>query len=222
MLDDDIIEGMRANMERVVSVMGNSTIIAEPILESTRNALYCIMKAYGLSFRTCTRAGWSWIEICESENAKALNASEITSRRFDEDEFLDACETIAALQANNGETHTQNGQDKPEFGWLAPDGKFISADFGEHEYSANEIISNMGWTEDFLLGYADKTYSPCAGDYLVNDKNYALIHNPSSPLGKPFVTKSETRPLTKRQKEFLYGYYMELGDELSANMYVDD
>ena len=45
-----------------------------------------------------------------------------------------------------------------------------------------------------------------------------LIHNPSGYTGY-IVTNMKN--LTKQQKEFLYGYFMDMGDRFKAEQFVD-
>ena len=53
---------------------------------------------------------------------------------------------------------------------------------------------------------------------LIEVKGYCLIHNPSGYTGY-IVTNMKN--LTKQQKEFLYGYFMDMGDRFKAEQFVD-
>ena len=55
-------------------------------------------------------------------------------------------------------------------------------------------------------------------DFLSEVKGYCLIHNPSGYTGY-IVTNMKN--LTKQQKEFLYGYFMDMGDRFKAEQFVD-
>ena len=35
------------------------------------------------------------------------------------------------------------------------------------------------------------------------------------------IDTSNVKPLTKKQKEFLYGYFIDIGDKFKANQYID-
>lgn len=48
---------------------------------------------------------------------------------------------------------------------------------------------------------------------------YCLIHNPTG-CGGYIVTNMKS--LTKRQKEFLYGYFMDMGDRFKAEQFIKE
>ena len=58
-----------------------------------------------------------------------------------------------------------------------------------------------------------------ARDFLSEVKGYVLIHNPA---GSGNYIVSHVKPLTKKQKDFLYGYFMDLGDKWKAEQYLND
>ena len=59
-----------------------------------------------------------------------------------------------------------------------------------------------------------------ANDYLVNEKGYALLHN---PYGYGNTLLSAPKRLTKAQKEFLYDYFIHEGNTGMANsLYKDE
>ena len=55
-------------------------------------------------------------------------------------------------------------------------------------------------------------------DFLIHEKNYALIHDPQQ-LG---YHVAEPARLTKKQKDFLYGYFLDMGLKMKAEKYMDD
>ena len=57
------------------------------------------------------------------------------------------------------------------------------------------------------------------GDFLTEDKGWVLLHNPGKGIAK--VTKSDTKPLTKAQREFLFGYYIDRGLNQMAAEYLE-
>ena len=67
--------------------------------------------------------------------------------------------------------------------------------------------------------YTSEEYNE-PSDMLVYEKNWALIHNPSQHK-IPQVTCNFER-LTKKQKDFLYNYYSDLGYQEVANKYLED
>ena len=54
-------------------------------------------------------------------------------------------------------------------------------------------------------------------DFLIYEKGYVLIHNPSL-IGNYKVTYA--KDLTKKQKDFLYGYFVDMGDIFKAEIYL--
>ncbi|MBE6005511.1 MAG: hypothetical protein E7232_15860 [Lachnospiraceae bacterium] len=92
-------------------------------------------------------------------------------------------------------------------GWISPDGTFTPYEWGEHTEGAVEIINKNGWYHEFCERY-------CANerDFLC-DKGYCLLHDP----GKNNISATHIRPLTTRQRDFLYGYFIDLGDHKKAN-----
>ena len=105
------------------------------------------------------------------------------------------------------------------FGWLSPTGEFIKGDWGEHEGIAIEIVKQKHLESDYNEWRMKDDGHILYRDYLINVKGYALIHNPSM-YGNYIVT--HTKELTKRQKDFLYGYFIDMGDAWSAERYLND
>ena len=59
-----------------------------------------------------------------------------------------------------------------------------------------------------------------ARDFLIYVKGYVLIDNPVPLVGKPKATY--VSDLTKKQKDFLYGYFIDLGDTRYAESFIKD
>ena len=98
------------------------------------------------------------------------------------------------------------------YGWLAPDGTFTPVDWGEHQGWAFEKAKELGYVttaRDFSKG----------GD-LLTEHGWVLLHNPG--LGIATVTRNEGRPLTKAQREFLFGYYTDRGLDDLAKEYLEE
>lgn len=104
-----------------------------------------------------------------------------------------------------------------DYGWLSPTGEFYEEDFGGHQRWAYQYIKQT-WPEEFKTIRAELGSITKAGDYLI-EKGWVLIHNPS--LGTGMVTQSQTRPLTKAQREYLYDYYMERDKPQKARIYME-
>ena len=81
-----------------------------------------------------------------------------------------------------------------EFGWLSPMGEFIESPWGEHEQSAGEICEEKGFMEQYENWCKE------------NDKDLCLMRE----------------DLTKQQREFLYDYFMGMGDRIKAELYFNE
>ena len=106
---------------------------------------------------------------------------------------------------------------KVKYGWLAPDGTFTQASFGEHETAAYQIILMNGWLEDFEAWEENRAYGT-AREYLGDEKGFVLIHDTSS-RGSGYADASQ--PLTDQQKGYLYKYYLSVGDMFKAALYAE-
>ena len=105
-----------------------------------------------------------------------------------------------------------------DYGWLSPTGEFFPEDFGGHQKWAYQYIKKT-WPDEFNGQRGTFGGIINAGDYLV-EKGWVLLHNPS--LGVAFVTQSETKPLTKAQREFLCDYYMQRGQYEKARAFLEE
>ena len=106
--------------------------------------------------------------------------------------------------------------------WLYPAGEFTESPFGEHEESAEEICEKKGFETEYRawrkenLGTGEmRLYR----DFLAQVKGYCLIHNPSG-TGGYIVTN--IRELTKKQREFLFDYFMDMGDRFKAEQFWEE
>lgn len=97
------------------------------------------------------------------------------------------------------------------YGWLEPNGTFHPAEWGEHQKWAHDKLEEMGEAVTWDL-------FKC-GDRLV-EAGWVLLHNPGRGVAQ--VTKNEVKPLTKAQREFLFGYYADRGLDDQATKYLED
>lgn len=105
------------------------------------------------------------------------------------------------------EGHTDN------YGWLDPAGNFYPVEFAEHQSWAWKKAKELGIVKRGELNTGR------SGDLLI-ERGWALLHNPG--MGVAFVTENETKPLTKAQREFLYGYYTDRGLWKQAEKYIKE
>ena len=108
--------------------------------------------------------------------------------------------------------------DSQPFGWLSPTGDFIESDWGTHEESAQEIVKKKGFEDEYEEWISASDFR-LYRDFLIYEKGYVLIHNPSL-FGGYKVTY--VKDLTKDQKDFLYGYFYDMGDKWNAEKYFND
>lgn len=127
----------------------------------------------------------------------------------DDDEDPVASEMLNSFMKQDAierEGHTDN------YGWLDPAGNFYPVEFAEHQSWAWRKAKELGIVKRGELNSGN------GGDLLV-DRGWALLHNPG--MGVAFVTSSDTKPLTKAQREFLYGYYSDRGLWKQAEQYLE-
>lgn len=86
-----------------------------------------------------------------------------------------------------------------DFGWLAPNGKFYPADFGEHQAWASKYL-----LEQYKNGKIDLKINEEPGDVLCK-MGFILLHNPYRYNFS--VTRDCSKIITKRQEDFLVEYF---------------
>ena len=74
-------------------------------------------------------------------------------------------------------------------------------------------------TDGWVKENGDNEIGHLMRDFLSEVKGYCLIHNPTG-CGGYIVTNMKS--LTKRQKEFLYGYFMDMGDRFKAEQFIKE
>lgn len=193
-------------------------ILPQALTNDMRIGLYYVMTIFHLGFSECDAGPvlGRFFTLQQGEGGKALTADEIVKLPLDEEalEKIYADFNKGILPGMESEQEPPKKQSQP-FGWLSPTGEFTEGDWGEHEKVAYEIIRAKGFLEELRK----RTLHDTSRDFLAKVKGYALIHNPSGYLG--YIVSHE-KPLTKKQKDFLYGYFIDMGDSLMANRYVED
>ena len=205
------------------------------ITPDLRIGLYYVMELYGLQFRYNTWGNDSFITLHKDgvKDGTALGYKDIISIDMDMEKLEYHNEKFNQgilppyKEDNNKETkETETIEPKVEsqpFGWLSPMGEFIESDWGTHEESAINIVEqkNLGndYNEWLIEGKRTNDNLCLCRDFLIYEKGYVLIHNPSM-IGNYKVTYA--KDLTKQQKDFLYGYFIDMGDRLSAERYLND
>lgn len=105
-----------------------------------------------------------------------------------------------------------------DYGWLEPTGVFHSVEWGQHEEWAHECVKLKDWFKEWSIHGSSSLHS--FGDFLVYRRGWVLLHNPAQGLARPTI--SDTRPLTKAQKEFLFDYYTERSRPDLAKKYLEE
>lgn len=187
----------------------------------TKLGLYYIMKIFNLSFSHCVRANWEFILLVKDEDSskEGLTADEILALPVDMEVYNEL-----KTEVESGNLPAVAKQNKPKkssqpFGWLSPTGEFFISEWGTHCTSAENIIKNKNMTKEYEEWEKTDKRNFVPNDFLCNVKGYVLIHNPSNDGGY-IVTQS--KPLTKKQREFLYDYFADMGNIGRASMYMND
>lgn len=190
-----------------------------------RIGLYYVLDCYGLGLSEMEWGTCRMLMLKNGEKGEALNYEKIIEREIDmnkfEKHFTDFQNGIMPNSKEEREAAGQHETEEKEFGWLSPTGEFTESPFGQHEESAEEICEKKGFDEEYWKWRKErKDGENCLRlkrDFLSMVKGYCLIHNPSG-YGGYIVTNM--RNLTKKQKDFLYGYFMDMGDRFKAEQFV--
>lgn len=192
--------------------------------DTMRYSIYYLMKVLPIEFSYDDLRGI--ITLREIGTDKLLNANDIY--KMIQSDKLDSEELNKCFKdfEENGLPKQNNDEPKKEminhdYGWLSPLGDFIEAPWGEHEEAAEKIINTKNWGDEYnewLDSQPNKNNFINFRDFLVDVKGYALIHDPST-LGYNVTHRKE---LTKKQKDFLYGYFIDMGMTLKAEKYLND
>lgn len=123
------------------------------------------------------------------------------TENFNEDEYKDRPKEMRPIRKY------KDG----DYGWLSPEGKFFQSDWGNHQEESYKLVRKF-YGEDAL--YSDK------GDNALYKRGWSLLHNPMN-YGITQIEEPK-RGLSKKQKEFLYDYYMNSNNILAANDFFAD
>ena len=184
-----------------------------------RISISYIMRVYGVIYSEREWGTCRLLTFHKAENEPPLKASEIMDLPINSEEVAKII-----FEVKTGDIPKPN-QEKPKkesqpFGWLSPTGEFTEGDFGDHEEVAQQIVYEKHFEKEFTSWCeGSEQISYLRRDFLSEVKGYALIHN---PMGDGGYIVSHQKPLTKKQKEFLYGYFSDMGDSFKAEQYLDD
>lgn len=192
-----------------------------------RIGLYYVMQIYSLGFSQAEWGTCRMLMLKDGEDGKALTYEEIVKREMNHEKFNslydDFYNGIIPGQNMNGEKpEPQEHGEKADldFGWLSPGGEFTESPFGHHEESAESICNSKGWEDEYFAWRKEHSGEDrLMGDFLSTEKGYCLIHN---PFGYGGYIVTHTKRLTKKQREFLYGYFMDKGDRFKAEQFLEE
>lgn len=195
----------------VSKIMGKSNFIhINDLSDPLKELLYKLMKTYNLGFVITSLGDWLGEVIqlyaLEDETHTALTFDQIISRDVDLDNFLELAKE--AVKEVHVDVKPYNPYHGGEYGWLSPLGDFIPAAWGDHNKIALELIRKY-WKKEF------QDTPDRAGDFVAM-KGYCLIHSPSNT---GYIV-TNLKPLTKKQKEFLFDYFYSIGDTLRAATFM--
>lgn len=189
-------------------------IISNNITEDLKIGLYYVMEIFDLVYSIREYGLWRTYMLHKKGETKGLTTDEILKLPMNHEKFHHLYEEFTKGNFPNSEAKEEPPKVTSQpFGWLSPTGVFTEGDWGDHEAVAYEIIKKKKFVDEFESQDYDG-----ARDFLSAVKGYVLIHN---PCGNGGYIVSHEKPLTKKQKEFLYGYFMDMGDRFKAELYLD-
>ena len=112
------------------------------------------------------------------------------------------------------EAQTKDNTLDNDYGFITPMGDFISGDWGYHEETAFKILLANNWEDEFVKWDGENGNSRLARDFLIDQKNYCLIHSPAQ--NGIIVTYNK---LTKHQRNYLFDYFAQRNDYSMAFLY---
>lgn len=181
-----------------------------------RIGLYYVMSVFHIGFSEMEWGTCRMLVLKNGEDGPALKYEDIIALPVDKAALQKLYDEFNAGKLPGADVEKKAPPKKSQpFGWLSPLGVFTEADMAEHEEAAHQIIVAGGFEEEY------KAWFPGTGrtsrDFLSEIKGYCLIHNPSGSGG---YIVSHRKALTKKQRDFLYGYFMDIGDRFKAEQFV--
>ena len=213
------------------SKMGKSQFITMPELsDDIRYSIYYLMKCTPLQFAYDDTRGMM-IFRDSSTDKRLLSGNDIwdlISEKLDSEAFRECYDDFennglpkATLTEKEKKAVEKAQETSKEYGWVSPLGEYTESPWGTYEEYAAKIVESKGWEDeyfDWTAHQVNNTQGINFRDFLIREKNYALIHDPQQ-LG---YHVSEPPHLTKKQKDFLYGYFLDMGLRLKAEKYLSE
>ena len=213
-------------------IMGKSNMLTQmDIDDEMRLGIYYIMDVFGLVMSVNSYGSWEWISFHKKEGDPALTGDQIVDLPYNAEKlafhknnhdhgiFPEKFRKMTENRKDENKEECRDFEYARQYGWLAPDGKFYTSDWGTHEEKAEELLKQIyGLSPDDYL-FVDKEYH-LARDYLCLEKGWVLI---DAPNGMDIcVTEPTGKSITKKQREFLYVYFSEIGNFAKAYYYMGE
>lgn len=180
-----------------------------------RIGIYYACRLYHLRFSEAEWGSCRFIHLHDMESEASLKYEDFKDREVDEKVFDELFTDFMAGNLPNHSFQKPKKNSQP-FGWVSSCGDFIEAGHGDHDQIAEEIVYNKHYAEEYSA-WIEKKPQMTHREFLIEVKGYCLIHN---PLGDGGYLVSYKKPLTKRQRDFLYGYFADMGDMFKAKRYL--
>jgi hypothetical protein len=130
----------------------------------------------------------------------------IVEKKDDEDYCSDIIQNLQAYRRRIENRCIEKNITTGDYGWLSPDGKFFEVGWGKHE----------SWAIEYVEKYYPNKNINYAGDFLI-EHGWLPLHSPGG-TNYVHILSDDIQSATKRQKEFLYDYFLERGRNSEANM----
>lgn len=238
-------DSFEKNMSYYISLVWNelentNMIFPFNLTPDLRIGLYYTMELFGLKYKYNTWGNDSFITLHRDDvkDGTALTGSDLVGIPMDDDKwhyhyekfakgllppYEDEKEKSKKKNEKKSEKNTKPKVESQPYGWLSPTGEFIESDWGTHEQSAIEIVKKNHWEYEYDKWYMEGNFTDdkrlYCRDFIIKEKGYALIHDPSLYGGYKVLY---IKPLTKKQKDFLYGYFVDMGDYLTGEQYLEE
>lgn len=207
-----------AGARKVRALLAHTNVLEYVAMEHagiTNTDIVAFQEYYNVRLRECGWGTWRWLGIRDLDGNEISSVEDFIKYGL-RDEMPEAGHTAAIIQESS-EYSPYDG-----YGFVAPDGTFIPSDWGTHEEKALELIKDHSFYSAYInWKHTSAGASGLARDYIINEKGFCLIHNPSMDGGY-IVTCSPVKSLTKAQRETLYDYFTENGDSYLANQYIQE
>lgn len=216
-------KGLQYYLTLLPRTMTSNFLLYPDLTYELRCSIYYLMKCIPLSFAADELRGILYFKN-KKTGKKMITKDDIwdmIDNDMDMEKLYDCIIEVEnkGLPTKDDEDEEEKEIEYKEYGWLSPTGEYYEAEFGDHEAKAREIIKNRNWYSDYREWEKSSDELYLCGDYLSRVKGYALIHDPSG-LRRYLVTHS--KPLTKKQKDFLYGFFIDMNMKSRAEVYIDD